>query len=95
MPLKKTSPKKDYMNLVKDAIRYVKANPLALKVLGSFLFGKTETEWKCILPDQNKNTYEAFCNALKVRFDGLSLTEKAIFLDAALFKGKDDESISR
>ena len=92
---KQTSPKKDYVHLVNHAIQYVQGHPLALKVLGSCLFGKMQTEWKCILPDHTKKTHEAIYNVLKVSFDGLSLIEKEIFLDVALIlKGNDEESVS-
>lgn len=43
---KQKHPKEDFTRLSKQVVKYVKGNPLALKVLGSFLFGKTVYEWE-------------------------------------------------
>uniref|UniRef100_F6HMY4 TIR domain-containing protein n=1 Tax=Vitis vinifera TaxID=29760 RepID=F6HMY4_VITVI len=92
---KQTFPKEDYVGLVNHVVGYVKGHPLALKVLGSSLFGKTITEWKCILHKLRKNTHGEIYNELKVSFDGLTPTEQEIFLKVVcLLKGKDEESVS-
>jgi hypothetical protein len=39
----------DYLELSKDFLNYASGLPLALEVLGSFLFGKSIDEWKSAL----------------------------------------------
>ncbi|XP_024993586.1 TMV resistance protein N-like isoform X1 [Cynara cardunculus var. scolymus] len=43
---KQKHPKEDFTWLSKQVVQYVKGHPLALKVLGCFLFGKTVHEWE-------------------------------------------------
>jgi hypothetical protein len=45
----KTFPEESYMELSKRAIDCAKGNPLALKVLGSYLRSKSEIEWDSAL----------------------------------------------
>ncbi|KAL7615386.1 hypothetical protein Lser_V15G04934 [Lactuca serriola] len=43
---KQKDPKEEFKWLCERVVRYVKGHPLALKVLGCFLFGKTVREWE-------------------------------------------------
>uniref|UniRef100_A0A7N2MH01 ADP-ribosyl cyclase/cyclic ADP-ribose hydrolase n=1 Tax=Quercus lobata TaxID=97700 RepID=A0A7N2MH01_QUELO len=80
-------PIEDYGKLSQDFVDYCKGLPLALEVLGSFLFKKSIAEWKS---EYEQLTIE-FCdkgkilNVLKISFDGLQSNEKNIFLNIACF----------
>ncbi|KAF8036223.1 hypothetical protein BT93_C2052 [Corymbia citriodora subsp. variegata] len=89
---KNSSPPPDREELSKNIVEYTKGLPLAVKILGSFLRGRSLLEWK--------NTFDKFkrifngeiFSVLRISFDGLDDYEKDIFLDiACFFKG---ESIS-
>ncbi|KAL6315920.1 hypothetical protein AAG906_013754 [Vitis piasezkii] len=80
--LKHKIPCDDFMELSKEVIGYAQGLPLALEVLGSFLFSMTKEEWRNQL------------DKLKVSYDGLDDKEKNIFLDiACFFKGEDKDYV--
>ncbi|KAL6327245.1 hypothetical protein AAG906_016672 [Vitis piasezkii] len=81
---KQNIPKSDYVDLSNHVVNYVKGLPLALEVLGSFLFGKS------------KNPNMQVQNVLKISFDGLDKTEQETFLDiACFFKGWNENDVTR
>ena len=82
---KQNVPKEDYMNLAKCMANYAKGHPLALKVLGSSLYGKTIDEWKSELDKLKKCPKKEVNDLLRVSFDGLDDFEKDVFLDIACF----------
>jgi len=45
----------NYQNLADEILHYAHGLPLALKVLGSFLFGRNVTEWKSTLASLREN----------------------------------------
>ena len=94
--LKQNLPNESYKNLSRQAVDYAKGLPLALKVLGSCLFGKMESEWKSTF-DKFKTIHNAdIQNVLRISYDGLDDKEKEIFLDiACFFKGTDKDFILR
>lgn len=93
---KQSLPKDDYKNLLNRAIDYAKGLPLALKVLGIFLFSKTIPEWESSLCKLERKLHMDIQSVLKISFDGLDDVEKEIFLDiACFFKGKDKDFVSR
>jgi hypothetical protein len=62
---------------------HVQGNPLALKVLGSSLYGKSIEEWLNVL---NKLAQHPRIEmALRISYDGLDSEQKSIFLDIAHF----------
>ncbi|GKE93891.1 Toll/interleukin-1 receptor domain-containing protein, partial [Tanacetum coccineum] len=66
-------------------VSYAAGLPLALKVLGSFLYDKDEKEWMSTL-DQLKQIPESeIVEKLKISYDGLKKVEKELFLDIACF----------
>ncbi|XP_030962061.1 disease resistance-like protein DSC1 [Quercus lobata] len=80
----------DYLELEKKAISYAKGLPLALKVMGRDLCGKTIHEWDEALDCYKTNPLPGFQNILKRSYEGLTENEKNIFLDiACFFKGYD------
>ncbi|KAL8252503.1 hypothetical protein R6Q59_036196, partial [Mikania micrantha] len=75
----------DYETLSSRVVSYAAGLPLALKVLGSFLYDKTKEEWLSTL-DRLKDVPEnAVVEKLKISYDGLKNVEKELFLDIACF----------
>ncbi|KAK9200158.1 hypothetical protein WN944_015354 [Citrus x changshan-huyou] len=86
---KSHKPWKGYEQLSKSVVKYAGGLPLALKVLGSFLFGRTIAEWESALQRLERDPENEILDVLQISFDGLKETEKKIFLDIACFyKGK-------
>ncbi|CAL5195632.1 unnamed protein product [Lathyrus oleraceus] len=78
-------PEEGYMDLSKRAIDYVKGNPLALKVLGSYLRCKVEIEWNSALDKLKEIPNTRIDLILRRSYNELDDDEKNIFLDIALF----------
>ncbi|XP_054778803.1 disease resistance protein RUN1-like [Prosopis cineraria] len=78
---------KSHLELVKCVVDRCEGNPLALIVLGCFLDGRGEQEWKSALDKLNQTPHNDIINVLKLSFDGLDDEEqKEVFLDLAFFK---------
>ncbi|XP_027906044.1 TMV resistance protein N-like isoform X2 [Vigna unguiculata] len=83
---KQASPREDFAELSRSVIAYSGGLPLALEVLGSYLFDMEVTEWKSVLEKLQKIPNDEVQEKLKISYDGLSdNTEKEIFLDIACF----------
>ena len=81
-------PKEDYSKLAELIISYAKGLPLALKVMGSTLCGKSIREWRSAFEMYKNIQQEEIQKILKISFIGLNKKEKEIFLDiACFFKG--------
>ncbi|XP_030475270.1 disease resistance protein RUN1-like isoform X2 [Syzygium oleosum] len=82
--------------LVDQVLHYARGLPLALEVLGAFLCGRGETEWKSTLQKLAKSPDKKINDVLKVSYDGLEDYAKEIFLDiACFFKGRSREYIKK
>ncbi|XP_034674451.1 disease resistance protein RPV1-like [Vitis riparia] len=87
---KMDSPQKGFIKLSRCIVDYCKRLPLALKVLGSHLYGKTKSEWENELAKIRKLPSEKIHSVLVRGFHKLDLTQRRIFLDVAcFFKGED------
>jgi len=75
----------NYQNLTNEILSYANGLPLAIKVLGSFLFGRNMSEWKSALDRLKQSPDKDVMDVLHLSFDGLEETEKEIFLDIACF----------
>ena len=75
----------DYIELSNHFLKYASGLPLALEVLGSFLFGKNTVEWKTALERLQKFPYNAILQVLVISFNGLEEPQKEIFLHIACF----------
>nr|KYP44276.1 TMV resistance protein N [Cajanus cajan] len=75
----------DYKSLTNDVLEYAKGLPLAIKVLGSFLFGRNVSEWRSAIVRLRENPNKDILDVLQISYDGLQDLEKQIFLDIACF----------
>ncbi|KAL4597193.1 hypothetical protein ACB092_12G217600 [Castanea dentata] len=88
----KPHPEENYVNLSKDFVNYAKGLPLALKVLGSSLFAKRTNEWKSALDKLKEEPNRKIMDILQISFDGLTNSQKVLFLDiACFFKGENKD----
>ena len=84
----------DYKSLSNNIIRYCQGLPFALKVLGSSLFSKTQLQWQSELDKLPIEPNMDIMNVLRISYDGLSNTQKNIFLDiACFFKGENKDFV--
>ena len=85
-------PPEDYMGLVQSVIAYTQGLPLAVKVLGSLLYGKDKPKWESEVAKLRKIPNMEIQSVLQVSFDALDEKEKNLFLDiACFFKGEDKD----
>ncbi|KAM5575056.1 disease resistance protein RPV1 [Rosa sericea] len=79
-------PDKEYSELSSSIVACYGGLPLALEVLGSFLFGRSMAQWKSALEKWKTIPPGQIQEKLRVSFDGLNdETEKNIFLDISCF----------
>ena len=90
-------PPKAYMELSIKAINYAKGNPLALQVLGSFLFGRERYFWESQLNEIESFPELNIYDLLGIGFDALrDHNTKSIFLDiACFFRGHQVDFVKR
>nr|XP_023913014.1 TMV resistance protein N-like [Quercus suber] len=82
-------PDEDSLELVNQFLHYAKGLPLALKIIGTDLYGKTNDEWKSALEKYKRYPNGDIQEILKISYDGLEQPQQEIFLDiACFFKGE-------
>ncbi|XP_024967448.1 TMV resistance protein N-like [Cynara cardunculus var. scolymus] len=77
--------KKEFIDLANQVVHYVKGLPLALKILGSFLFGKTVEEWESELKKLGRYPNSQIQQVLRISYDALDFDQRNIFLDISFF----------
>ncbi|KAG6679493.1 hypothetical protein I3842_14G134100 [Carya illinoinensis] len=80
-----THPPEDYKDLSMDFVNYAGGLPLALDVLGRYLFGRTIDFWKDAGYNLKAIPKTKNFDNLKISFDGLEESQKKLFLDVACF----------
>jgi hypothetical protein len=91
---KKDYPSEGYKVLSQKVICYAQGLPLALEVLGRFLFRRSVDEWESALCRLKESPDRKILDVLKISFDGLREREKSIFLDiACFFKGMEEDYV--
>ncbi|XP_057448737.1 disease resistance protein RUN1-like [Lotus japonicus] len=79
----------EYIDLTNEVLEYAGRLPLAINVLGSFLFGRDVSEWRSALARLREYPEKDIMDVLRVSFDALNDAEKEIFLDiSCLFDGR-------
>ena len=89
-------PTKDFVQLCNHALNYTKGIPLALKVLGSFLYKRDQKEWDSELGKLKRIPNKEIQDVLRTSFDALDDDQKDIFLDIACFyKGQNKDYVTK
>ncbi|GMY19124.1 disease resistance protein RPV1-like, partial [Fagus crenata] len=84
----------DYLNLAIGFISHAAGLPLALEVLGSFLYGKNTLEWKNALERLKEFPETDVLHKLKISYDGLHEPVNKIFLYiACIFNHKKKDHV--
>ncbi|XP_027908282.1 TMV resistance protein N-like [Vigna unguiculata] len=88
---KEANPPEGFLELSKQVVTYCGALPLALEILGSYLYKRRVKEWQSVLSKLKEIPNDKIQEKLKISYDGLTdHTEKDIFLDVCcFFIGKD------
>lgn len=87
---------RQYNEMSEQVVRYAAGLPLTIKVLGSFLHGKNELEWKDALERLNTIPQKDTQEMLKISYDALEPDLKEIFLDVAcILKGEQKDKALR
>ncbi|CAJ2635041.1 unnamed protein product [Trifolium pratense] len=88
---RKASPKGGFSELSRSVAAYCGGLPLALEVLGSYLFDRTKQEWTSVLSKLERIPNDQVHEKLRISYDGLKDDMvKDIFLDiCCFFIGKD------
>ncbi|KAJ0900143.1 putative P-loop containing nucleoside triphosphate hydrolase [Helianthus annuus] len=85
-------PVEDYEMLSEEVVSYAGGLPLALEILGSFLYDKDKNEWKSALAKLKCIPNVEVTERLKISYDGLEPDQQKIFLDiACCFRGHDKD----
>jgi hypothetical protein len=93
---KNDQPAEDFVELSKQVVGYANGLPLALEVIGSFLYGRSIPEWGSAINRMNEIPDGKIIDVLRISFDGLHESDKKIFLDIACFlKGFKIDRITR
>ncbi|XP_045832557.1 disease resistance protein RUN1-like isoform X1 [Trifolium pratense] len=80
------SPIEEFHELSRNVVAYCGGLPVALEVLGSFLFERTKEEWMSVLSKLKKIPNDQVQEKLRISYDGLKDDmEKDIFLDICCF----------
>nr|WIL60020.1 nodulation protein [Melilotus officinalis] len=83
---KQARPREDFVGISSNIVEYSGRLPLALEVLGSYLFDRGIKEWMSVLDKLKKIPNDQVYKKLKISYEGLNDdTEKEIFLDIACF----------
>nr|AHG29005.1 NBS-LRR protein [Cicer arietinum] len=83
---KQASPREEFVGISRNVVMYSGGLPLALEVLGRYLFDREVSDWKCVLKKLKRIPNDKVHKKLKISYDGLDDDyQKAIFLDIACF----------
>ncbi|GJW64430.1 NB-ARC domains-containing protein [Tanacetum coccineum] len=72
-----------FEEVAKEVVKYVQGHPLALKVLGRFLYGKTKDQWASESRQLKEHPNKDILQVLRLSYDGLNLCQQNILLDIA------------
>ncbi|OWM74580.1 hypothetical protein CDL15_Pgr005160 [Punica granatum] len=72
-------------NLASEIVKATGGLPLALEIIGSFLYGRCEEQWKAMLEKLITRADKEVLDKLRISYDDLEDEYKEIFLDVACF----------
>ncbi|GAY67258.1 hypothetical protein CUMW_255130 [Citrus unshiu] len=78
-------PGASHTELTDKAIKYAQGVPLALKVLGCHLCGRSKEVWESAMRKLEIIPHEEIQEVLKISYDSLDDSQKNVFLDIAFF----------
>jgi hypothetical protein len=86
----------DYAKLIPKVLKYAQGLPLAIRVMGSFLYNRNTTQWRATLKGLESNPDSGIMKVLQSSFEGLELREREIFLHVAcFFEGEREDYVRR
>lgn len=86
----------DYAELIPKVLKHAQGLPLAIRVMGSFLYQRDIKQWRATLEGWQNNTDNGIMEVLKSSFEGLSHREREIFLHVAcFFEGEREDYVRR
>ncbi|XP_059590717.1 disease resistance protein RPV1 isoform X2 [Vitis vinifera] len=91
---KQDHPIENFVGLSNRILDYADGLPLALVVLGSFLFQRPMDEWESTLDELKTIPPENIQKVLQISYDGLSDERKKLFLYIACFFKDEDEKMA-
>ncbi|KAG5020663.1 hypothetical protein JHK87_016518 [Glycine soja] len=80
-----------YEMLTHYVLSHAQGHPLAIKVIGNFLYGRNVRQWEGTLVRLSENKSKDIMEVLRTSYDALEEKDKEIFLDIACFFGQDSE----
>ncbi|KAI9081696.1 hypothetical protein K1719_036350 [Acacia pycnantha] len=88
---KQASPEEHFIDLSRRMVDYTAGLPLAIKVLGCFLFGQSLMEWKSASKKLGSSySDQRMYNILRLRYDSLDFREQEIFITlVGIYIGED------
>ncbi|CAJ1978712.1 unnamed protein product [Sphenostylis stenocarpa] len=86
----------EYEKLASEFLSHAQGHPLAIKVIGSSLFGRNVSQWNGALDRLKENKSRNIMDVLRISFDQLDEGDKEIFLDIACFfySGYEEEYVN-
>ncbi|KAK9948406.1 hypothetical protein M0R45_003982 [Rubus argutus] len=92
---KKDHPEEGYRELSESILDYARGLPLALKILGSFLYKRDRGGWESAVAKLKKAPIDQkLFEVLRISYDGLDEMSQQVFLDVVCFlKGNDKERV--
>ncbi|KAI9077619.1 hypothetical protein K1719_040394 [Acacia pycnantha] len=86
LSVKQPSPREGFVELSRNIVAYSQGLPIALEIIGCYLFDREATEWESVLDRLKKIPNNQIQKKLKISFDGLNDdTDREIFLDISCF----------
>jgi hypothetical protein len=92
---KSDSSSSDYAKLIPKVLKYAQGLPLAIRLMGSFLYKRNITQWRATLKGLENNPDSGIMKVLLSSFEGLELREREIFLHVACFFEEEREDYVR
>ncbi|KAH9726186.1 ADP-ribosyl cyclase/cyclic ADP-ribose hydrolase [Citrus sinensis] len=87
---KQNHPEVGYEKFSSKVMKYAQGVPLALKVLGCFLYEREKEVWESAINKLQRILHPSILEVLKISYNSLDDKEKNIFLDVAcFFQGED------